>query len=254
MDCATAQILTTGGEVVLIDKEDEPFVAPIRWRVATSKSGRRFVVTANEAYAALARFVTGVPKGVHIRHLNDDPLDCRKGNLHRIDVCMGHVIEGDTAKVMLVNSDLCALVDACDVPLVVEVAWYLNSFGYAWSGAAGAMHRLLLNIPDDRQVDHANRNKLDNRRSNLREATSSEQSMNTRKMSWRGRPASSRFKGVYRDARTPSQPYKVTITANKKQIFVGRFADEITAAYAYDTKARELFGEFACTNADLGLL
>jgi len=39
-----------------------------------------------------------------------------------------------------------------------------------------------------------------------------------------------------------------------KRIQIGNFPTAIEAARAYDAKAVELFGEFACTNNDLGLL
>ena len=87
---------------------------------------------------------------------------------------------------------------------------------------------------------------------NLRIATRSQQCMNMRKrQTWGGQACSSRFKGVIWSKR--SKKWQVQLTKDGKPHFLGYFNDEIRAARAYDTKAEELFGEFACTNAMLGL-
>ena len=41
---------------------------------------------------------------------------------------------------------------------------------------------------------------------------------------------------------------------SKKGKYIGIFEDPTTAAVAYDEKANELHGDFACTNKMLGLL
>lgn len=88
--------------------------------------------------------------------------------------------------------------------------------------------------------------------SNLRIATRSQQQMNKRKpKTHHGRPCSSQFKGVMRDKQR--KKWHAKIRKNGKTYFLGYFIDETEAALAYDQKAIELFGEFACTNAMLGL-
>ncbi len=71
-----------------------------------------------------------------------------------------------------------ALVDACDFMDVARFRWHLTDTGYAcrWYGGRppkrkrDRMHRRVLGLPngDKRQADHLNRNRLDNRRCNLR--------------------------------------------------------------------------------------
>ena len=65
---------------------------------------------------------------------------------------------------------------------------------------------------------------------------------------------SSRFKGVYQ-SQTPGK-WKATVTYTRagfpRSIHLGTFSTEEDAARAYDAKVRELFGEFAKTNEDLG--
>ena len=245
---SAAHITALRGERILIDAEAMPLVSPIRWRVAVTKNGTRFVRTC-EGYMRLAQFICGSEHGVHIRHANGDPLDCRRENLIVVTGGASVVHVGEFAKVELRNSDMAALVDSSDAELVSGHAWYLSPQGYA-VGKCGFMHRMIVQPRDGYCIDHIDRNKLNNRRSNLREATAQNNVCNSRNMAGK----TSAFKGVYFDKAMPRTPYKVTIQLNRKQIHVGRFRTETEAAMAYDAKAREMFGEFACTNADLGLL
>ena len=71
-----------------------------------------------------------------------------------------------------------ATVDDADFQLVSRWKWKQHSAGYAYrtvrvNGRKGGwknlyMHHLILQPTDGTEVDHINRNKLDNRRSNLR--------------------------------------------------------------------------------------
>lgn len=64
-----------------------------------------------------------------------------------------------------------ALVDPTDFESVSIYKWWVNAGGYAESthyGRRVLMHRLLMEPPSDKVVDHINGNKLDNQRSNLR--------------------------------------------------------------------------------------
>ncbi len=88
-------------------------------------------------------------------------------------------------------------------------------------------------------VDHINRNKLDNRRSNLRSATWSQNNANSNKP--RNKTG---YKGVY-----PSKKrWYANIQVNKVPIYIGSFKTPIEAALAYDEAAIKYFGEFASLN------
>jgi len=104
-----------------------------------------------------------------------------------------------------------------------------------------SMHRIIINIPKGLQIDHQNHNGLDNRKSNLRICTNAQNQYNQKL-----RQGSSKYKGVYLDKQR--EKWKAQIQLNNKQIHIGRFLDEIDAAKAYDKKAIELFGKFACLN------
>jgi hypothetical protein len=101
------------------------------------------------------------------------------------------------------------------------------------------MHRLIMNAPTDRQVDHVNGDRLDNRRANLRLATQRENSANTRKRS----SNKSGVKGVVWDK--ARKKWAAYIKVNYRSIGLGRFDTIDAAAEAYATAARKHFGAFA---------
>ncbi len=105
------------------------------------------------------------------------------------------------------------------------------------------MHRLIMNTPDGKEVDHKNHNAIDNRKINLRICTRSENMANVRP----GVNSASRYKGVSRTGRQ-NQTWRSRIMYHRKTIYLGFYFTEIEAAKAYDVKAKELFGEFAYTN------
>ncbi len=109
------------------------------------------------------------------------------------------------------------------------------------------MHRMILNAPPNMVVDHVNGNTLDNRKENLRICTKGENGRN------RKPNAGYRFKGVRKiNSRGKIRPrilgYAANIYFKGKAIRIGYYATEEEAARAYDTKAKELFGEFANLN------
>ena len=110
------------------------------------------------------------------------------------------------------------------------------------------MHRIITNCPCDKIVDHINHDGLDNRKSNLRICDKRGNMINTKKI----RGKYSKYKGVSYDKNRFK--WRVAIWDNNRPIIQKRFDDEIAAAMFYDQKAVEYYGEFAVTNADIGLL
>ena len=104
------------------------------------------------------------------------------------------------------------------------------------------LHRFVMNAPRGRDVDHVNHNTLDNRKSNLRICTRSENCMN--KLKWNG--CSSRFKGVSWSKEVLK--WRANIKKDNKQCSLGYFTDETDAARAYNQAALRLHGDFACLN------
>lgn len=110
------------------------------------------------------------------------------------------------------------------------------------------MHREVMSrwvgrpLTDDEEVDHINQNKLDNRKENLRLATSAENKRNRGKQS----NNTSGYKGVMWDKATGKWMARICI--DKKRIYIGWYSDKIDAAKAYDEKAKEVHGQFAQLN------
>lgn len=161
------------------------------------------------------------------------------------------IMKGTVTRLLLPSGHV-ALIDTSDIPLVRPYVWYDYQerhtryvFAQRKGGARIQLHRLLLGNPPF-EIDHRNRNGLDNRRQNLRPATRTQNNANSQKRAG----TTSVFKGVCR--------HKSAWVANAggpgKKRYLGRFNSERDAALAYDRAAREIFGEFARLNFPDGAL
>lgn len=108
--------------------------------------------------------------------------------------------------------------------------WYITN-EYVKNSRIGQLHRLIMKCPDDKEVDHINRDKLDNRKCNLRIVTSSENAQNRTK-----KPnSSSKFNNVaYINADNRLKKWLCKIVANKTRIYHMYFKEEEDAALAFD--------------------
>lgn len=128
-------------------------------------------------------------------------------------------------------------VDLEDVPLFVDKYWHLNNCGYpmAWvEGVKVSAHTLL-----GSGLDHANRDKLDNRKENLRTATK-RQNMYNRGSS----NNTSGFRGVVK----VKNRWQAQISIERKNRYLGLFEHRADAAQAYNYAAYKEAGEFAVLN------
>lgn len=99
----------------------------------------------------------------------------------------------------------------------------------------------------EREVDHKDQDKTNNRIDNLRLSSGGQNRANIRKYrSYGGKPTSSQYKGVsWNKGLSKWQAY---ILFDKKLISLGFRDDERRAALAYDAAAVERYGEFAVLN------
>ena len=141
-----------------------------------------------------------------------------------------------------------AIVDDSDWKILSQYNWYARWDKYTQSFYALTngrrdgkretlyMHTFLMGG----KADHRNHDTLDNRRSNLRLATRS-QNMHNRRTN---RNNQSGYKGVF----LSRERWRAKIQYERQVKHLGMFDDAISAAKAYDAAARELFGEFAYLN------
>ena len=150
-------------------------------------------------------------------------------------------------KVVFLTKGQTALVDDEDYEMVNKINWCVSG-GYAYNGARGPMHRFLLSAPTGVMVDHIDGNRLNNRRSNLRLCSNSQNQAN--RQVFRG---ASPFKGVVWQKRTNGTgSWKAQLVDQGVVIYLGVFKTDREAAAAYNEEAIRRFGKFASLN-DLSL-
>ncbi len=143
----------------------------------------------------------------------------------------------------------CILVDTEDYPVLSRYKWNVSANGnthyvrtsFRTGGVQHEikMHRLILGIPGG-QIDHINRNGLDNRKSNLRFATAKENSRN------RVRKNKFGYRGVYQQKDCTTFNFQIQVDGVKYH--QRGFATAEDAARAYDELSKELHGEFGIRN------
>lgn len=124
-----------------------------------------------------------------------------------------------------------------------------NSFYAAWTttrdgmGVRVFMHKFLMGAGRGQEVDHINRNGLDNRKENLRLCTRSQNNINVIK---KRRRLYEGPRGVnwHKDRKM----WRARIKKDGREYALGYFHSVIEASAAYDRAAKELHGDFAILN------
>lgn len=142
------------------------------------------------------------------------------------------------------------LIDTADVPLFEGKRISVTKLGYAgWNARIDGkhtrvcVHRFIFGLSknDGQYVDHKNRNKLDNRRSNLRLCTAWQNAANKVHKTNR----------LYRGVVKMGKKWWASISSQNNIVSLGSFSSAVDAAKAYDAAARKLHGEFAILNFPL---
>src|SRR5690606_25463401 len=156
------------------------------------------------------------------------------------------LVEG--SKWIQLGHDRFTLVDEDDYHILNKHNWSVHKkYAYRIEFIDGKrvhiyMHRLLTDAPSLQEIDHINGDTLDNRKSNLRFATRSQNAMN--KVD-RGVGSETGYRGVYF---TKNNCFYSIITINRKQLYLGTYNYAKSAAEAYDDAARLYFGEYGRYN------
>jgi hypothetical protein len=127
------------------------------------------------------------------------------------------------------------IIDEEDYDVVSKQNWFVSKNDYVYchyNNKTILLHRLLLKYEGKLTVDHINHDKLDNRKSNLRTATYSQNNMNFKNMDNGVSP----YKG---------NKWRARIKVNYKDIYIGIFKTKEEATEARVKKELEIFKQFS---------
>jgi len=155
-----------------------------------------------------------------------------------------------------------ALLDNVDYVFIINNSLHVYEFlaSNKWpyvktciNGKRVLLHRILMQATlTNVYVDHINGNGLDNRRSNIRLASNSENQGNRQRLFKPGGKHSTPYKGVsffpIEDRPNLKNRYAASIKFKGKTHSLGCYFTAEEAALAYNKKAIEFFGEFAYLN------
>ena len=161
-------------------------------------------------------------------------------------------MDNNSTTELQLTQDRTSTIDSLDSDLAVY-QWAVTDRGYAHSNIAKklqALHRIVLArkigrpLVKGEQADHINGLKLDNRRSNLRVATHTQNQQNSK------RPTTNKsgYKGV--SQRKGSDRWVAHIRNNGPTKYLGTFDTPKAAHLAYCKAAKELHGAYANTGQE----
>jgi hypothetical protein len=153
-----------------------------------------------------------------------------------------------------------AIVDDRDYDRLKKWKWRVHSSGskmYAYrrfvtpdgKNNRRFLHHEVMNFKPPRGlvIDHADRNPLNCRRTNLRLCTHAQNDVNKPPLQDK---KGSKYKGVRYDPNPRGKKHwYAAISYNHKQYFLGGFADEFSAMKIYNVWAFRLYGKFAYLNS-----
>ena len=153
-------------------------------------------------------------------------------------------ISNGVVKIYVNNSDDVILCDIEDWEKLKYYRWYKNMYGYAESNDENhkkiKMHKVIIGNVGNMIIDHINRNKLDNRKCNLRVVTKKANGLNRdlRKENTSG----------YAGVSEVDTGWKATITENGKNINIGIFSTKKRAIKARREAEKRIYGIYSNNN------
>ncbi|MDD5551396.1 MAG: HNH endonuclease [Candidatus Omnitrophica bacterium] len=151
-------------------------------------------------------------------------------------------------KQIILTQGKLVLVDDEDYNWLNQWDWsWRENYAYRWRNKQDGrgsqfihMHRLIMNCPKNKEIDHIDGNGLNNQRKNLRICNHSQNGSN------RGRLKLN--KTGYKGVRIHCGSVIAQIASKGKKYHLGTFPDVVSAAQAYDVKAKKLHGKYARLN------
>lgn len=163
----------------------------------------------------------------------------RKCRASRKVVTLSEVTRTDDGHAYVMAQNERILVSDEDWPTLMKHTWTFSRYASTTiDGKPIRMHKLLMGNKRGFKVDHINKNPRDNRRSNLRWATSSDNRQNV------GPKEGYKYRGY----QFHTNGYTAKIGFNAKIHYLGRYRTEELAALTYNYAARHFYGEHAYQN------
>ena len=198
----------------------------------------------SKSYLMACPLCSELKRGRHARMCKNCLFASRRGPIdNKI-----YIIDGQRCRKIALSRKLYAIVDE-------NLYDYLSQWRWAASGSDGKfypnsgsqklkfkMHHVVLGISPQEECDHINGNSLDNRVSNLRKCTRTQNMANIKV----GKNNNSGYKGVSWDSH--KRKWLAQITIEHKHIHIGRFTTPEAAAIARDKVAQKYLGNFAYIN------
>lgn len=140
------------------------------------------------------------------------------------------------------NTNIPFYFDLEDYDKIKDYCWQENKKGYIYTNLNNkyiSMHRLIMNPPNDMEIDHRNRKKNNNRKENLRIVTSQNNSIN---IGVRSNNTSGTTGVIWNKT---NRKWRARIRINNKDKFLGYFENIDDAIKVRLQAEKEYFGEFA---------
>ena len=160
---------------------------------------------------------------------------CRQSTYETLDDC------GIT--VVTIPGGTFFAIDSTDEETIKLHSWYIGGNGYVVTNINSRrvyLHKMLLGVDNNTLVDHINRDKMDNRKSNLRHA---DKSLNAANAGLRRDNTVTKHKNIKFDKRYNT--FIVRIVKDGVPHYCGRYKNLFDAVRAANEHRVNLFGEFA---------
>lgn len=191
--------------------------------------------------------------GVYLKNGNTKSCGCmRKETIHKKLKKYNHYEFVDNYVVGYTFNGDKFYFDIEDYDKVKDICWWQRTDGYITGHSYTnnkdelvLFHQLIFNFPTNINIDHIHgeKSRNDNRKSNLRLATTSQNGMNKKSMS----NNTSGVTGVVWDKN--NKKWRSQICVNQKTIFLGRYKNKEDAVKARKEAEEKYFGEWSYDNS-----